>query len=95
MNNVLRFPAPHQAAQHIPRQQAQTNPMRMIMDRFMHGVQPEQILDQMAGPEAKQARKIIHGKNPAQLRSIAMNMAQQRGVKIEDLAAELGIRLPE
>lgn len=95
MNNVLRFPA----AQNPQNTQQmggarQTSPMQMIMDRFMSGIQPEQILEQMAGPEVKQARQIIHGKNAAQLRTIAMNMAQQRGVRLEELAAQLGVKLP-
>ena len=69
--------------------------MQMIMDRFMQGMNPEAILDQMGGPQARQAKQIIHGKNPAQLRSIAMNMAQQRGVNLGELAQQLGVRLPE
>ena len=69
--------------------------MQMIMDRFMQGISPEAILDQIGGPQARQAKQIIHGKNPAQLRSIAMNMAQQRGVNIADVAQSLGIRMPE
>lgn len=101
MNNILRFPSPprmqqpQQNRQGHPGQQRQESPMQMIMDRFMSGVQPEQILDQMTGLEVKQARQIIHGKSPAQLKNIACNMAAQRGVKIEDLAVQLGVRLPE
>lgn len=94
MNNVLRFPGA-QRAQQPPAQPRQNGPMQTIVDRYMHGVHPEQILDQMAGPEVRQAKQIIHGKSPAQLKSIAMNMAKQRGVNIEDLAAQLGVRLPE
>lgn len=99
MNNVLRFPTaqkPQRTQQRTgsPLRQTQDDAMQMIMDRFMSGIQPEQILDQMAGPEVKQAKQIIHGKNPAQLKSIAMNMAEQRGVRLEDLAAQLGVRLP-
>lgn len=95
MNNVLRFPET-QNPQNTQRMGGarQISPMQMIMDRFMSGIQPEQILEQMAGPEVKQARQIIHGKNAAQLRTIATNMAQQRGVRLEDLAAQLGVRLP-
>ena len=72
-----------------------SGPMQMIMDRFMSGMNPETILDQMAGPQARQAKQIIHGKSTAQLRSIAMNMAQQRGVNLGELAQQLGVRLPE
>lgn len=95
MNNVLRFPGGQGMAQAPAQaQKRQGNPMQMIMDRFMSGMRPEAILDQMAGPQAAQAKKIISGKNPEQLKSIAYNMAQQRGVRIEDLAAQMGIKLP-
>ena len=96
MNNMIQFPTPPRS-QHQPELAANkipNNPMQMIMGQFAQGITPERILDQMTGPEVKQARQIIHGKNPTQLKSIAYNMAQQRGVKLEDLAANLGIRLP-
>lgn len=96
MNNVIQFPAPPRMQQ--PQQSGhrqQINPIQSIMNQFMQGVNPEQILDQMTGPEVKQAKQILHGKNPAQLKSIAYNMAKQRGVKIEDLAAQMGLHLPK
>lgn len=99
MNNILKFPSsPRATPQAAPPQQAQHRqggPMQIIMDRFMSGMNPEAILDQMGGPQAKQAKQIIHGKSPAQLRGIAMNMAQQRGVNLGELAQQLGVRLPE
>ena len=99
MNNILPFPMPpRMAPQNTPTQQGQARqggPMQMFMERFTQGVTPEAILDQIGGPQARQAKQIIHGKNPAQLRSIAMNMAQQRGVNIAEVAQSLGIRLTE
>lgn len=99
MNNMIPFPAPprmaRQTQQGQQRQPRQGGPMKMIMDRFMNGMNPEAILDQMGGPQARQAKQIIHGKSPAQLRGIAMNMAQQRGVNLGELAQQLGVRLPE
>ena len=94
MNNVIQFPAPTRVQQQNSNGFKQQNPMQIIMGQFMQGMNPESILDQMVGQEAKQAKQIIHGKNPAQLKSIAYNMAQQRGVKLEDLAANLGLKLP-
>lgn len=98
MSNILPFPAPpRMGAQGTQGQQGragQGGVMQTIMNQFMHGMGPEQILEQMSGPEVRQAKQIIHGKSPGQLKSIAYNMAAQRGVKIEDLAAQMGIRLP-
>ena len=94
MNNVIQFPASPRVQQQNSNGFKQQNPMQIIMRQFMQGMNPESILDQMVGQEAKQAKQIIHGKNPAQLKSIAYNMAQQRGVRLEDIASELGLRLP-
>ena len=95
MNNMIQFPTPQKKAQPVQSHPVvNASPMQMIMGQFMQGVTPERILDQMSGEEVKQARQIIHGKNPAQLKSIAYNMAQQRGVRLEDIASELGLRLP-
>lgn len=94
MNNMLRFPAPPRMAQ--PQgQQRQQNPMQMLVSQFMGGLSPMAILDQIGGPQAQQAKQLIGGKNESQLRGIAMNMAQQRGVNLGELAQQLGVRLPE
>ena len=90
MNNMIPFPTPPRAAQ-----PGQTNPMQMIRDQFMRGMTPTAILERMAGPQANQARQIISGKNPNQLREIAMNMAKQRGVDLNSLAQQMGVKIPD
>ena len=90
MNNMIPFPTPPRAAQ-----PGQTNPMQMIRDQFMRGMTPTAILERMAGPQANQARQIISGKNPNQLREIAMNMAKQRGVDLSSLAQQMGVKIPD
>lgn len=90
MNNMIPFPTPPRAAQ-----PGQTNPMQMIRDQFMRGMTPTAILERMAGPQANQARQIISGKNPNQLREIATNMAKQRGVDLNSLAQQMGIKIPD
>lgn len=93
MSNMLRFPnqnnVPHQIGQN------QANPMNIIVNQFMNGMSPMSILNRMAGPQVNQAKKIIGGKNQDQLRQIAMNMAAQRGVDLNSLAQQMGIRIPE
>lgn len=95
MNNILRFPASPMMQQAQQGQAKRFNPMQAVMQQFRRGMNPERILEQMAGPEVQQARKIIFGKSPQQLRGIAYNMAQQSGVRLEDVAAELGLTIPE
>ncbi|MFR5024750.1 MAG: hypothetical protein ACLTC3_00405 [Evtepia gabavorous] len=50
----------------------------------------------MAGqnPQVAQALKMIQGKNPQQLKTMAENMAKERGVSINDIARQLGINNP-
>ena len=91
MNNMIPFPTPPRAAQ----QQGQQNPMQAIRDQFMRGVSPTAILDRMAGPQVKQARQIISGKSENQLREIATNMAKQRGVDLNALAQQMGVKIPD
>ena len=93
MNNILPFPAPPRQAQ--PAQRQQGNPMQAIVSQFMGGMSPMAILDRIGGPQAQQAKKLIGGKNENQLREIATNMAKQRGVDLESLAQQLGVRIPD
>ena len=93
MSNMLRFPNQQNATQQSG--QGQTNPMNIIMNQFMNGMSPMAILNRMAGPQVNQAKQIIGGKNQDQLRQIAMNMAAQRGVDLNNLAQQMGFNLPE
>lgn len=53
-----------------------------------------QMIQQMAGKDqrAAQAMQMMSGKNPSQLRQIAENMARERGVSLDDMAAQMGFR---
>lgn len=73
------------------------NPMMMLMNAMRNGQNPMAILQQMAmnnNPQAVQAMRLIQGKNGAQLKQTAENMARQRGMSLEDVARQLGITLP-
>lgn len=93
MSNMLRFPNQQNAPQQSG--QGQTHPMNVIMNQFMNGMSPMAILNRMAGPQVNQAKQIIGGKNQDQLRQIAMNMAAQRGVDLNNLAQQMGFNLPK
>ena len=93
MTNILPFPgAGNNGRTGAP---AQINPMQMIMQQAMRGMSPAAIVDRIGGPQARQAREIISGKNQEQLRQIAQNMAAQRGVDLNALAQQLGVTLPK
>lgn len=72
------------------------NPMSQLVAAINSGRNPEMLLQQMArtDPRVAQAMRMIHGKNPQQLRDIAQNMAKERGVNLEDVARSLGISIP-
>ena len=55
------------------------------------------LLQQMAAqdPQVSQAMRMIQGKSPQQLRSMAENMAKERGVSLEGMANQMGITLPD
>lgn len=57
---------------------------------------PQQMMMQMAqnNPNLGQAMQMVNGKTPDQMRQMAMNMAQERGVDLNALAAQMGIKLP-
>ena len=54
------------------------------------------LMQQMAGqnPQLAQAMRMIHGKNPQQLRQMAINMAKEKGVTVQQVAQQYGLKLP-
>lgn len=72
------------------------NPMAMLMNAVRGGGNPAALIEQMAvsNPQVKQAVNMMRGKSPQQLRTMAENMANERGVSINDVARQLGIVVP-
>lgn len=70
------------------------NPMIQLISMTRQGGNPMLMIQQMAAnnPQAAQAVRIMQGKNPEQLRQIATNMAKERGMTIEQVMQQLGIR---
>ena len=72
------------------------NPFVAIVSAFRRGNNPMAMLEQMAGqdPQINRAMQIMRGKSPAQLEQIARNMANERGVSVDDIARSLGVTVP-
>lgn len=72
------------------------NPMQIIQ-AVQNGANPNQLINQLAqtNPAIRQAMQMMSGKTPQQIRSMAMQAAQQRGVDLNQLARQWGIKLPE
>ena len=72
------------------------NLLAAMMQMMRRGGNPMYLLQQMAAqdPQVSQAMRMIQGKSPQQLRSMAENMAKERGVSLESMANQMGITLP-
>ena len=70
------------------------NPLMQMVSIMRQGGNPMQMLQQMAAqnPQAAQAMQIIQGKSPEQLKQIATNMARERGMSVEQVMQQLGIK---
>lgn len=70
------------------------NPMAMMMQMMRSGGNPNAMLQQMANqnPQVRQFMQMINGKSPQQLENITRNAARERGVNLEDLMRQFGVR---
>lgn len=76
----------------------QGNPLMQLMQMMGGGMNPMQVLQNMAqsqNPQIMNAMKMINGKNPKQLKTMCENMCKQRGVSVEQAAQMLGLQLPQ
>lgn len=62
--------------------QGSTNPMQMLMGMAQNN------------PALGQALQMVNGKTAAEMERMAYDMAKQRGVDLNQLAKQMGIRLP-
>lgn len=70
------------------------NPLMQLISMTRQGGNPMAMIQQMSAnnPQAAQAMKIMQGKSPEQLKQIATNMAKERGMTIEQVMQQLGMR---
>lgn len=71
------------------------NPLQMV--QMLRGAQnPMQTMMQLSqqNPQLNQIMQMTNGKTPAQMEQMVRQAAQQRGVDINQLAQQLGIKLP-
>ena len=71
------------------------NPMQLISMMQQSG-NPMGMLMQLSqqNPLMGQAMQALNGKTPGQMEQYVRQMAQQRGVDINQLARQMGIRMP-
>lgn len=71
------------------------NPLQMM--QMLRGSQnPMQAMMQLSrqNPQLNQIMQMTNGKTPAQMEQMLRQAAQQRGVDLNQLAQQLGIKLP-
>lgn len=72
------------------------NPLASLMGLVKNGGNPQALLNQLAqrNPQVQQAMRMMQGKSSAELRQMAMNMAKEQGVNINDVLRQLGVNNP-
>lgn len=71
------------------------SPMQ-ILQAVQNGANPNQIISNLIqqNPAFRQAMQAVNGKTPDQIRDMAYQMAQQRGIDLAQFAQQMGIPLP-
>lgn len=71
------------------------NPVAVLLNAARNGGNPQMMMQQMAmqDPRVAQAVNMMQGKSPQQLRSMAENMARERGTDLQSVARSLGISI--
>lgn len=67
-----------------------------LIQMGQRGQNPMGMLQQMAGsnPQINQAMQMLNGKNGQQLKQMAENLAKERGIPLEQIAQNMGLKLP-
>lgn len=69
------------------------NPVLALVQAMQKGQNPMALMQSMAqqNPQVAQALQMMQGKSPQQLREMAQNMAQERGVDLNQMLRQMGI----
>lgn len=76
---------------------ANGNPLMQLMQMARQGGNPMQMLSQISqrNPQMQQVMGSIQGKNPQQLKTMAQNLARERGINLDSFAQQMGMKLPK
>ena len=71
------------------------NPMMQVLQLMQHGGNPTVLLQQMTGttPMVNQLMQSMQGKSLDALRQMAMNIAKERGIDLEQFAQQFGMKI--
>lgn len=70
------------------------NPMMRMIQLMRNGQSPMGMMQEMAmqDPRAQQAVNMIQGKSPQQLEQTARNMAREKGIDLDMVMRQMGLR---
>ena len=70
------------------------NPMMRMIQLMRNGQSPMGMMQEMAmqDPRAQQAVNMIQGKSPQQLEQTARNMAREKGIDLDMMMRQMGLR---
>ena len=68
-----------------------------IMQMAQRGVDPNRLAQQLMqqNPAVQQAAQMMRGKSPEQIKQMAYNRAAQMGVDLNQMAKDMGIKMPD
>lgn len=71
------------------------NPMMQVLQLMQHGGNPTALLQHMTGnnPMVGQLMQSMQGKSPDALRQMAMNIAKERGIDLNQFAQQFGMNI--
>ena len=71
------------------------NPMMQVLQLMKNGGTPTALLQQMTGnnPMVGQLMQSMQGKSPDALRQMAMNIAKERGIDLDQFAQQFGMKI--
>lgn len=73
------------------------SPIMQLANLARAGQSPMSLIQQLSGQSAPimQGLNLIQGKNETQLRTMAQNLAKERGIDLNQLASVLNLTLPK
>lgn len=70
------------------------NPVLALVQAMQQGRNPMALMQTMAqqNPQVAQALQMVQGRSPQQLQQMAQNMARERGIDLNQMLRQMGIK---
>ena len=70
------------------------NPVLALVQAMQQGRNPMALMQTMAqqNPQVAQALQMVQGRSPQQLQQMAQNMARERGIDLNQMLRQMGVK---